>query len=296
MRNKIVILMLGVLLSCGELAQAGTWFTLDMPGASGTKIYGISGSNIVGSSSLGNFLYNMATNSWTILNTPDVINGIDGSNAVGDYGDYYSRHGFLYDGATLTTIDMPGAASTRINGIDGSNIVGYYDTGRGTLKHGFLNNGANWTTLDMPGSQPGTSYETIISDIDGSNLVGWCPTNGGASSHGFLYNLTTNIWTSLDMPVGGSTRILGINGNNLVGQYQNYNLHGFLYDGINWTTLDMPEANGHSTLISDIDDNKIVGYYYDSSGNVHGFVYTIPEPATVSFLLFGLFGIRKLKH
>jgi len=49
--------------------------------------------------------------------------GIDGGNIVGYYSDG-STHGFIYDGTTYTTLNVPGADSTRAYGIDGSNIVG----------------------------------------------------------------------------------------------------------------------------------------------------------------------------
>ena len=52
--------------------------------------------------------------------------GIDGSNIVGCYwgADVY-WHGFLYNGSSWTTLDMPGAKGTYAYGIDGSKIVGY---------------------------------------------------------------------------------------------------------------------------------------------------------------------------
>ncbi|OHB54802.1 MAG: hypothetical protein A2Y12_04075 [Planctomycetes bacterium GWF2_42_9] len=277
------ILILGVLLCWSGLAQAGTWLTLDMPNATGTKIYGISGNNVVGSSSLGNFIYNMATDTWAIQNTPDIIKGIDGTNFVGDYGDYYHKHGFLYDGTNLTTLDLSDVASTRIEGIDGRNVVGYYDTGRGTLKHGFFYDGSNWATLDKPGS-----HETFIVDLDGDNLVGWYTLTGSTHTYGFSYNMATQIWTSLSGPGPGSSAVTGISGENLVGTYYYYyQTHSFLYDGTTWAILDMPEANGHSTIFTGIDGDKITGYYYDTSGNTHGLIYAIPEPATMLLLASG---------
>jgi hypothetical protein len=64
--------------------------------------------------------------------------GIDGSNIVGGYIDASGgQHGFLYDGITWTTLDMPGASWTVARGIDGSSIVGdYYDTSG--WQHGFI--------------------------------------------------------------------------------------------------------------------------------------------------------------
>ena len=66
---------------------------------------------------------------------------MDGSNQLYIVGAYTEddpsnrTHGFLYDGTTYTTFDVPGATYTYAYGIDGGNIVGYYDVGS---EHGFL--------------------------------------------------------------------------------------------------------------------------------------------------------------
>jgi hypothetical protein len=86
-------------------------------------------------------------------------------------------------------------------------------------------------------------------------------------------------WTTLDAPGAIHTCITGIDGSKLVGSYTDVSGdHGFLYNGTTWTTLDMPGAA--STYIQNVDGSNFVGFYYDSSGYEHGFIYTIPEPAT----------------
>ena len=40
------------------------------------------------------------------------------------YAASFSFHGFIYDGTTYTTLDVPGASYTYAYGIDGGNIVG----------------------------------------------------------------------------------------------------------------------------------------------------------------------------
>jgi hypothetical protein len=61
---------------------------------------------------------------------------MDGNNLVGDYSDASGSHGFLYDGTTWTTLDMPGAWQTDVHDIDGNIIVGtYFDS---SSAHGFI--------------------------------------------------------------------------------------------------------------------------------------------------------------
>jgi hypothetical protein len=77
--------------------------TIDVPGATGTHVQGISGNNIVG-------YYQNAT----------------------------GQHGFLYNGSTYTTLDDPNASpgETFAYGVSGSTVVGYYFDGTGV--HGFV--------------------------------------------------------------------------------------------------------------------------------------------------------------
>ena len=104
MKMSITICSVIVLFSSGY-ARAGTWTTLDYPGAKITEAYDISGSNVVG---------------W--------------------YMDRLGIHGFLYDGTTWTTLNYPGASVTIINSISGSSIVGVYQNSHGG-SHGFLYDG-----------------------------------------------------------------------------------------------------------------------------------------------------------
>jgi hypothetical protein len=275
--KRLAICAVIVLFTTGYVT-AGTWATLNMPSMSRTDILGVSGSNFVGSYSTRygdtrGFLYNGST--WTTIQYPNTTNknevfDISGNTLVG----YYISdrvHGFTYDGTNWNTIDMPGAGQTYPQAINGTSIAGYY-TDSDYNSHGFLYDGQTWTPLDAPGA-----WQTEVHAIDGSTLAGWYISNG---YHGFLYNDTH--WTTLDKPGAISTQIVGISGNYIVG---NADSHGFLYDGTNWTTLDMPGAN--YTVVKGIDGDKVVGLYQSVSGQfINGFVYTIPEPATL--LLFGL--------
>ena len=252
--------------------RAGTWTTLDYPGAGITYVDGISGNNIVGTyqvdgggDSPHGFLYNMTTQSWTTLDYPGAVStwvyGISGNNIVGTYTDEYNfSHVFLYNMTvqSWTTLaypsDYPGEYSIFTCNISGNNIVGTYSGGS------FLYDGTNWTTLTYPGADCTRAY-----GISGNSIVGYYQCS---YPQGFLYNGTS--WTTLTYPGAISTWATGIGGNNILGIYWADSEHGFLYDGTNWTTLDYP---GASTVPSGISGNNIVGYYYYGDYRVHGFLY-----------------------
>ncbi|MHC4073150.1 MAG: PKD domain-containing protein [Planctomycetota bacterium] len=270
MKSKPILVMVMIVLSGTSYSMAGTWTTLDYPGADKTRAYGNDGKNIVGTyNDHHGFLYDGT--SWTTLDMLGAFYtlafGIDGDNIVG----YYTprrihHHGFVYDGIDWTTLDYPGAEMSRAYGIDEDNIVGNYSDSSGY--HGFLYNGIDWTTLDYP-----EAGSTWAFDIFGDNIVGyyWVMND----KHGFLYNGID--WTTLDYPGADETHIYGIDGNNIVGTYYDSSgYHGFLYNGTDWIMLDYPGAD--ETHVYGIDGNNIVGYYYN--GKEHGFIYTLTEPVT----------------
>ena len=271
-------------------ANAGTWtLPLDYPGAHSTMIYGVSGSNFVGtytdaSGANHGFLYN--DNAWTTFDAPPdftfmQVRGIDGSNIVGGYGERLGgAHGFIYDGSNWVTFDLPGATSTSITGIDESNIIGLAD------KQNFVYNLSTHdkTIIEKPGAA-----STYVHGIDGSNIVGYytetVPNDPFSFIiHGFIYDGAN--WITLDMPGATQTRIWDIDGSNIVGW-------GFLYNMTTdtWTALDVPGAR--TTYAQAIDGDNIVGYYIDDTFHTHGFLYTIPEPATLLLLGLGAVILRR---
>ena len=288
-------LFLAVLLSFISSAQAGTWTTLDMPGASHTSVFGISGNSIVGYYVVGSNKYGYLYNGtiWTPLNYPGAnltqANGISGNIVAGFYDDSSGEHAFLYDGASYTSLTYPGATTgTWAGSISGSNVVGAYGDSDGN-GHAFFYDGTSWITLDCPWADysPSGKKVTEAYGISGSNIVG-AYTDNAYNAHGFLYNGTS--WTSLDYPGAIQTWAVGISGNSIVGAYADSsgNAHGFLYDaytGGTWTALNYPGAK--NTTAYGIEGSSIVGAYVDSSGNEHGFLYTIPEPCAIALLTLG---------
>ena len=282
---KKLIIIFAAVLFIADFAKSGTWTTVDYPGADRTR-----------------------------------IRDIDGGNFVGYYNDNAGlSHGFLRSGTTWATLDAPGASFTYAYGIDGDNIVGYYEDAS-FQEHGFLYNitAQSWTNIPVEAlgidgdnivggnqiynkatqttttlNRPGTSRTTICG-ISGNNIVGYCSVPDGLLlGNGFIYDGTK--WTTIHAhdeqgwPL--STFVTDIDGSNIVGYYGFG--QGFLYNGTTWITLDAPGAI--STSIWGIDGYLLVGSYRDSSGEEHGFVYEVPEPATIALLVFGGLLIRRRK-
>jgi hypothetical protein len=284
MKKRAYVICSVIIILFSSYSFAGTWTTLDYPGAANSYAVGINGNNIVG---------------WYS----------DNSN---------SNHSFLYDGTNWASIDHPGSAYTYAYGISGNNIVGYWNDSSNDSSNdrGFIYDGKNWTALNYQGA-----ISTHPKGISGSKIVGSYSSSLG-SSHGFIYD--SSGWTTLDYPGSMSTFLTGISGNNIVGYYRDSSFfsHGFIYDGTNWTILSyvLPKGIDGSYIVDGkvlynintqnwsylkypvaeltnaygINGNSIVGYYRNGDpfsfppnlSAPHGFVYTIPEPATL--FLFGL--------
>ena len=212
----------------------------------------------------------------TPLNVPSANNaaavGI-GINDAGQIVGYYIdaskiEHGFLFNGSTYTTLDVPGAIGTVASGInDAGQIVGYY-IDASQIAHGFLFNGSTYTTLDVPGA-----IGTVASGINGAGQIVGNYGDASRIGHGFLFNGST--YTTLDAPGAILTAASGINGaGQIVGYYIDTSKigHGFLFNGSTYTTLDAPGAI--LTAASGINGaGQIVGYYGDTSQIEHGFLF-----------------------
>ncbi len=112
---------------------------------------------------------------------------------------------------------------------------------------------------------------------------------GRADSSGFA-------WTSLNYPGASQTQFIAVDGNNIVGGYQDTHSrwHGLLYDGTTWTTLDYPGATAVGAR--GILGNKIVGLYVDANNVSHGFLYdsgtwtSLDYPGATSTYAWGIDG------
>ena len=131
----------------GYVFNGATYTTIDYPGAGITTASDIDGNRIVGTYSIGavsqGYLYdngNFTSIVHPLASIGTLALGISGNKIVGYYVDAAnSAHGFLYDGASYLTLDVPFTLghTTIAHGISGNAVVGQYTTNSG-VQRGFL--------------------------------------------------------------------------------------------------------------------------------------------------------------
>jgi len=162
----------------------GTWTALpDIPGYSENEGYGINASGeAVGNAYQGTtsvaWVWHPGTSAYSFFTEPEAAqygtytSGItDKGQVVGPFQDPSGVwHGFLKDGDTYTTFDVPGASYTYPLGINNSGtiVVGEWNANGGPLQ-GFLLTKGSFTILDYPGPAP-TAIEGVNDrgDISGA--------------------------------------------------------------------------------------------------------------------------------
>jgi probable HAF family extracellular repeat protein len=188
----------------------------------------------------------------------------DRGQIVGTYGDFNGFHGFLYDDAGFTTIDVPGGDYTIADGVNnGGQIVGIAGSAGG-----FSELNGSFTIVNVPGS--------VLSYVSGTNNLGQMVGtyfDAGGTAHGFVY--TEGAFTTINVPIYNPNAVGSLNGINndgeIVGTYYDAEgaPHGFLYDQGTFYTIPV----GTTANVYGINDRgQISGSYTDAKG-AHGFVY-----------------------
>jgi probable HAF family extracellular repeat protein len=309
----------------------------NQPGSTYTDLYGINDSGeIVGESSLGPFTYSGGT--FSMLSVPGTYTGASQGNTPlqinnsGDVGGEYEEAslknvGFLYNGGSYTTIDVPGSVDTWETAINNTGqVTGYYDDGTNSI--GFLYKNGNFTFLNPAGvnylvptgindsgevtgysSADGNSWNAFTyengayAEFGGGNAFPSAINNSGDITGilatprvGFLYsagNLTTFAY-----PVGGPpNRAGGSSINNfgtIVGLYCNLS-HcatnqdgGFFYRNGKYYGISAPGGVFPAAVN---DSGTTVGTLLDGA-SAEGFIATLPapEPSSWTMMLIG-FGV-----
>jgi hypothetical protein len=219
---------------------AGKITTINFPGSTGTRAYGID------------------TNAIFI---------------VGSYTDStFTPHGFQLDASgKFTTVDVPGAAWTRVLSVNSADtIVGAYADTAGVV-HGFLdkNGKGRFTTLDFAGA-----VLTEIHSIVNLRYMAGIFVDSSGVEHG-VQGASGTLGSAITVPGAGLTSAEGVNDAiNIVGHFgasAAEPFHGYLFMGGQFQTIDFPGAT--DTRCNGISDAiEIVGRYTDVKGVVHGFL------------------------
>jgi hypothetical protein len=314
-KGAVVALLAGALLPAAARADY-SFVTVDVPGGNTNQVLGISnngvavGDGVVGTTVV-NFTYNIATNTYTPITSGlvdgDQLNGLNTTNTyVGQTSGAVGISGALSGGAATSRTPFSQPTTTAVsylgNGInDGGTIVGHYTDAATGITHGTVLNSALAYT-NTAADAGGTSL-TLDSELRGINnhglAVGFYFEAANTSvAHGYLYDTTTKTPTLLADPTGSTfTQFNAINDSGTTAGYfidSSGNAHGFLRDsGGKFTVIDVV-INGVTqaqTAIFGLDNQgDISGFYIDASGAQHGFVAslkTVPEPASLALFALG---------
>jgi probable HAF family extracellular repeat protein len=142
---------------------------------------------------------------------------------VGEFNDGITpTTGFVKDGATFSTFDVPGGSNTRAFGINETGqIVGDFHDGIKT--HGFLKDGATFTTIDVPGAR-----ETQAFGINTAGQIVGVFHDASGLPHSFLKDGAT--FTTIDVPGSMSRGAFGVNETGQIVGYSSDAMrqHGFV--------------------------------------------------------------------
>ncbi len=244
-----------------------------------------------------NFTNSVQTQVTGLNNTGTTVGFWSDTNLGG--GD--NNFGFVAKGGVFTPVNNPatgsGPAVNQLLGVNDSNIaVGFYVDGMGAT-HGYTYNigAASYSpNLDDPHGVGATTAAAINSAGD---IAGFYTDSGGVT-HGFVD--IGGMFTTID-PLGSTaTQLLGLNGSEAVGDFVDGAgaMHGAICNIVTGAcqTLDDPNGVGTTTINGVNSKGQLVGFYVGGDDNTHGFLATVPEPASLILVLGGLLGLAGVRR
>jgi uncharacterized membrane protein len=277
-------------------AQAGVFETINVPGASGTRAFGINArGDIVGSYTVGSgsaavtHAYLLSNGVLTTIDVPGAVNTEAwGINPRGDIIGRYTlarvpgMRGFLLSHGVYTDISIrkPDGTyhvvtlPTKI-GASGDIVGCFHDVSGLSDMYGYIQRGSNVSTFALPTVTAPTGSSAMHNGITpGGGVVVGLTFPTGPTSRGYV--VTKETFTLVDFPGSTFTQLWDLNPDaTVVGQYAlNGRTKGFSLDANGYHTIDVPSST--MTVARGINpEGDIVGVYNTMSGNVsvaHGFV------------------------
>ncbi len=215
---------------------------------------------------------------------------------VGNYSDGNGNfYGFTDSNGSYATISDPlanqsGNVTTVATGInDAGEVVGYYQANSGGSA-GFFDNDGTYTTFNDP-LAPLSTFGLGINNsgvVVGVVYVNTNDTEGFIDAEGSFINLQDP-----NASASYGTYVFAINNaGQVLGDYfdANDDVHGIIYENGTFTDITDPLAatsasgNGTSGTHAEAINNsgQVVGYYVDTSGAVHGFLYSAGTYTTLN--------------
>lgn len=259
-------------------ALAATYISIDVPGATFTRAYGINDTRqIVGDyldSSGRLYGFRLSGGRFTKINVPG-SDGTTDARGISDNGLIVGQYeasliyGFLRQSGSYTKIQYPFAQLTFARGVNhAGQVVGYYVKNilHDPRKHGFVLSDGTYTTIDIPDSVTEPNGINNLGDIVGT----YWDTTG---MHGMV--LDQGVFQTIEFPGATATSAFGISSDKrIVGSYSlNGSLlsHGFALTRGTFIKINFPHAK--STDCYGINSaGDIVGIYTDSNSVNHGFL------------------------
>ncbi len=131
---------------------------------------------------------------------------------------------------------------------------------------------------------------TYVEGISGNNIVGFY--NPGPGEEGFVYNISSQTFTTLNVPgVNYATFAFGIDGNNVAG-YQYHPGQSYVYNITSQAYTAFARPGAETTYASGISGNYVVGQNYFYGVGFEGFLYNINNQTfnTLQFVPTGISG------
>jgi len=202
--------------------SGNTLTTITDPNGTGTSCFGINAAgaivgfyNVLNSFSNG-FIY--ANGVFTDVIVPTATAGTiayginDSGEVVGQFADSNGTHGFLFNGSTYETLNVPGADTTIAVGINSNNIITLESLNSGGLSS-WVRIGTQYGPLNVPGA-----VTTAVHSINNLNKIALSWFDSSNLEHGAVY--AGGKYHLIDDLAGTDTGIETINDSNtIVGRY-----------------------------------------------------------------------------